>query len=33
MHNYWTPNIVKEKFENFLIHRYNYLFYPENYFE
>jgi hypothetical protein len=25
MHNYCTPLIVKEKFENFLIHRCNYI--------
>jgi len=24
MHNYWTPLIIKENFENFLIHRCNY---------
>ena len=25
MHNYCTPHIIKENFENFLIHRYNYI--------
>ena len=25
MHNYCTPHIIKEKFENFLIHRCNYI--------
>ena len=25
MHNYCTPNIIKENFENFLIHRCNYI--------
>jgi len=25
MHNYWTPHIIKENSENFLIHRCNYM--------
>ena len=25
MHNYWTPHIIKENFENFSIHRCNYI--------
>ena len=25
MHNYYTPHIIKENFENFLIHRCNYI--------
>ena len=33
MHNYCTPHIIKENFENFLIHRCNYILYPDNHFE
>jgi len=31
MHNYCTPHIIKENFENFLIHRCNYILVSEMY--
>ena len=31
--NYCTQHIIKENFENFLIHRCNYILYPDNHFE
>jgi len=31
MHNYCTPHIIKESFENFFIHRYNYILLPQVY--
>ena len=32
MHNYFTPHIIKENFENFLIHRCNYILLSRVYF-
>jgi hypothetical protein len=32
MHNYCTPHIRKENFENFLIHRYNYILLSQVYY-
>ena len=31
MHNYCTPHVIKENFENFLIHRCNYIFLSQVY--